>query len=166
MATVRLTNNTQISDKVPRVTGTQLAVVTAGRRDELAYQIVKRTKELRRDMESDLLRNNIKVASASGTAGELAGIQTWVATNTSHGSGGSAGATGGTARTEGTARAITEDLVKTQFKNCWDNGGDPDCILTDSFNKQQISEFTGNATRFKGAEDRKLVATIDYAWVH
>jgi len=38
-ATTRLFNNTCISDKVPRVDGTQQAVLKAGRGDELEYQI-------------------------------------------------------------------------------------------------------------------------------
>ena len=39
--TSRLGNYTQISTKVPRVTGTLRAVATAGRADELSYQISK-----------------------------------------------------------------------------------------------------------------------------
>ena len=33
--------------------------------------------------------------------------------------------------------------------------------MVGSFNKQAASAFTGNATRFKGAEDSKLVAAVD-----
>jgi hypothetical protein len=40
--TVRLGNYTQISTKVPRVSGTLRAMDTAGRGDELSYQIAKR----------------------------------------------------------------------------------------------------------------------------
>ena len=160
-ATTRLSNTCQISDKVPRVTGTQQAVVSAGRKDELAYQIVKRAKELRRDMESSLLANNAEVTGNSTTARETGGIEAWINTNTSVGSGGTAGSLGNTARTDGTNRALTETLLKAQIKSCWDNGGDPDCVSCGSFNKQVVSGFTGNATRFKGAEDKKLMAAID-----
>lgn len=160
-ATTRLSNTCQISDKVPRVTGTQQAVVTAGRKDELAYQIVKSAKELRRDMESSLLANNAEVTGNATTARELGGIEAWIATNTEFGSTGSAGGAGNTARTNGTNRALTETLLKSVLKKCWDEGGDPDCIMVGSFNKQKISEFTGNASRFKTAEDKKLVAAID-----
>ena len=52
--TSRLGNYTQISTKVPRVTGTLRAVNTAGRADELSYQISKRGRELKRDMETAL----------------------------------------------------------------------------------------------------------------
>ena len=160
-ATTRLSNTCQISDKVPRVSGTQQAVVSAGRKDELAYQVVKRTKELRRDMESSLLANNAEVTGDTTNARELGGIEAWLATNTSHGVGGSAGSLGNTARTDGTNRSLTEALIKTELQSVWDAGGDPDCIMVGSFNKQTISGFTGNATREISAQDRELVATID-----
>ena len=159
--TVRLSNTTQISDKVPRVTGTQQSVVAAGRRDELAYQIVKSAKELRRDMESSLLANNAEVTGDASTARELGGIEAWLNTNTSVGVGGTAGSLGNTARIDGTNVPLTETLLKAQLKSAWDNGGDPECIMVGSFNKQTISGFTGNASRFKTAEDKKLAAAID-----
>ena len=86
---VRLNNNTQISDKVPRVTGTQRAVDSAGRADEFAYQIMKSAKELKRDVESSLLATNAKVAGNDSTARECAGIGSWIATNTDRGATGS-----------------------------------------------------------------------------
>lgn len=160
-ATVRLSNTCQISDKVPRVTGSQQAIVAAGRKDELAYQIVKNAKELRRDMESSLLANNAEVTGNATTARELGGIEAWYETNVSRDAGGSSGGSGNTAASDGTQRAFTEALLKAVIKLCWDNGGDPECIMVGSFNKQALSAFTGNATRFKGAEDKELVAAIE-----
>lgn len=159
--TVRESNTCQISDKVPRVTGSQQAFVQAGRKDELAYQIVKMAKELRRDMESALLSNNAEVAGNATTARVLGGIEAWYETNESRGATGSSGGRGNTAATDGTQRAFTEPLLQDVIKQCWDSGGDPECIMVGSFNKQQLSTFTGNATRFKGAEDKTLVAAIE-----
>lgn len=160
-ATVRLSNTCQISDKVPRVTGTQQANVAAGRRDELAYQIVKRAKELRRDMESSLLANLAEVQGNATLARVLGGIESWINTNTTVGSGGTAGSLGNTARVDGTNRALTETLVKAELASAWNEGGDPECIMVGSFNKQTVSGFTGNSSRFKTAEDKKLAAAID-----
>ena len=87
--TVRLTNLTQISDKVARVTGTARAVTTAGRADEMDYQMLKKGKELRLDMESIALSNKPKVAGDDSTARELAGIGAWIKTNTDKGASGS-----------------------------------------------------------------------------
>ena len=160
--TVRLDNVCQISDKVPRVTGTQEAVVKAGRGSELEYQIAKRAKELKRDMESSLLANKAKVAGNATTARVLAGYESWAATNISLGATGSApSGDGSDTATPGTPRALTEDFLKDVLKSAFDNGGDPDCISFGAFNKQAASTFTGNATRYKGADDKTLVAAID-----
>ena len=159
--TVRLSNSCQISDKVPRVSGTVQAVTKAGRKDELAYQIAKRAKEMKRDMENDIWSNNIEVTGSSGTARESAGIPAWVATNTSFGGGGSAGSTGDTAATNGTQRPFTESLLQDVIKQAWDAGGNPDTLFLGSFNKRALSTFTGNATRYKDAMDRTLQAAID-----
>ena len=163
--TSRLANICSISDKVPRVTGSQQAVVSAGRNDELAYQIVKLSLELKRDIETICLQNNARVGGGATTARETGGLEVWLTSNTSHGSGGSAGSLSSgqpaTARTDGTNRVLTESMLKTQLASVWDNGGDPDCVMVGSFNKQVMSGFTGNATRFKQAEDSKLMASID-----
>ena len=64
-ATTKLTNYTQISTKAVQVSGTNDAVTSAGRNNELAYQVAKSAKELKRDMETALLSN---VAAAAGNA--------------------------------------------------------------------------------------------------
>ena len=159
--TTRLSNSCQISDKVPRITGTAEAVNKAGRKSEMAYQVSKRARELKRDMETGLLRNGAEATGDTTTARALGAVPAWVTTNSSVGTGGSDGSLGNTARTDGTQRAFTEALLKTVVQSCWDSGGDPDCLMLGSFNKQAASTFTGNATRFKGAEDAELVAAID-----
>ena len=160
--TVRVFNYTQISDKVPRVSGTEEVINKAGRKSEMAYQVTIRAKELKRDMESSLLASNAQVAGSSGTARETAGVPAFIATNASVGATGAVATGDGTdAPTDGTQRVLTEALLKTALKSAWDEGGDPDCIMVGSFNKQKISGFTGNATRFKGAEDSTLKAAID-----
>lgn len=161
-ATTRLGNYTQISDKVPRVTGTQQAVRKAGRKDELAYQIAKSSKELKRDMETDLLSNNARNAGNDTTARVSAGVPSWIATNTDRGSGGSDPSGDGTdTATNGTQRNFLESQLKTVLQACWNEGGDPDTVMVGSFNKQIMSTFTGNATRYKDADDQRLVAAID-----
>ena len=161
--TTRIVNTCEIQDKVARVTGTQQAVKSAGRKDQLAYEIVKRAKELRRDMETDLTSANARNAGNATTARVSAGLETWYFTNTTFGSGGSTTATVQTAGaiTGGTDVPLTEAVLKASLASAWDAGGDPDCIMVGSNNKQVISGFTGNATRMKGAEDKTLVAAVD-----
>ena len=161
--TVRLGNRTQISDKVPRVTGTQQAVDSAGRSDEMALQIMKSGLELKTDVESTLFANNAKVTGSSSVAREAAGIPSWLATNTDFGGGSGADPTGdGTdARTDGDQRALTESQLKSVLAACWDAGGEPDTIFVGSFNKQAFSAFSGGSTRNVDAEDKKIVNAVE-----
>jgi len=161
-ATVRLSNTCQIQDKVPRVTGTQEVVKKAGRTSEMAYQVVKRTLELRRDMETTVLNNQAENTGDATTARKMGSVPSWIDTSDSNGGGAAAtGSLGNTARTDGTQRTFTEALLKTVLQSIWNAGGEPDCITLGSFAKTLLSTFTGNATRFKTAEDKKLVSSID-----
>src|SRR5262249_54435423 len=79
-ATTRLGNNTQISRKAASVSGTQRAVLHAGRDDELDYQMNLKGLELKRDMEFTLVGTNI--AKASTDPRTTATILSWIKTNT------------------------------------------------------------------------------------
>jgi len=160
-ATVRLTNYCGISDKVAIITGTQEAIDKAGRDGEMAYQMVKRGRELKTDMELALFANNAKVAGNDTTAREVGGLEAWIDSNTSAGSGGSDGSLGATARTDGTQRAFTETLLLDTHQTAWDNGGKPATLYVGSFNKRVASGFTGNATKYKDVEDRKIISSAD-----
>ena len=159
-ATTKETNYTQISTKSVQVSGTNDAVTSAGRNNELAYQVAKSAKELKRDMETALLSNVAKAAGDASTARTLGGVQTWIETNVDAGAGGS-GAGNGAARTDGTQRAFTEDQLKSVLRSCFNQGGNPNMIMVGAFNKQKLSGFTGGSTRFDQAEDRRLVTSID-----
>ena len=161
--TTRLTNITQLSDKSARVTSRGRSVNTAGRSDELIYQIeLKRAVELRRDVETALLSNKAKVVGNDTTAPELAGIGAWIATNDDFGTGGAspAGADGSAARTDGTQRAFTEAQLKAVLKSTFDNGGFPDVLMVGAFNRQIASSFAAGGTKFQRAEDSTLHATF------
>ena len=137
---VRLGNYTQISDKVPRVTRTQREIDSAGRGDELDYQIMKSAKLLKNDMETALLANKIKAVGSESVARELAGVETWLATNVSLGATGTAPTGDGTdLLVPGTPRAFDEAFLKTVLASCWDNGGEPDTIMVGSTIKQAMS---------------------------
>ena len=159
-ATTKEENHTQISTKGVQVSGTNEAVTSAGRANELAYQVAKAAKELKRDMETALLSNVAKAAGDATTARKLGGCQTWIETNVDAGAGGS-GAGNGAIRTDGTQRAFTEDQLKGVLRSCFNEGGNPNMIMVGAFNKQKLSGFTGGSTRFDSAEDRRLITSID-----
>ena len=153
-ATTRLSNSSQIMDKTVVITGTQEAVDKAGRASELAYQIAKKAKELKRDMEATVTGN-------ASTARKLGSLGAWVATNDDLGASGSSGGAGNTARTDGTQRVFTEAALKTVIKSVWNAGGDPSMIMVGPFNKQKLSGFTGNSTRFDAGADATLYTSVD-----
>jgi hypothetical protein len=63
--------------------------------------------------------------------------------------------------TDGTARALLESMLKDVIQKVWVAGGDGTLIICGPFNKQTISTFSGNSTRFDKGEDKSLVAAID-----
>ena len=161
-ATTRLFNYTQISDKVPRTTGTQRKVNSAGRSDEMAYQIMKEAATLKTDVESQLLSNTAQVAGNASTARVSGSVLSWIATNDSFGgSGASPAGDGSDARTDGTQRVFTEADLKSVLASCYDAGGNPDTIMVGAFNKQAASAFSGGATRVIQSDEKKLVNAID-----
>ena len=160
-ATTRLSNSCQILDKVVTISGTQEAVDKAGRASEIAYQIAKKAKELKRDLESTLTSNNQEVTGGSGTARQMGALGSWIATNDVFGAGGASGSAGNTARTNGTQRAFTEAQLKSVIKSVWNAGGNPQIIMVGPFNKQKLSGFTGNSTRFDAGADATLYTSVD-----
>ncbi len=147
----RLKNYVQLFDEVAIVSDTARAVETAGRQDELKYQIAKTGKALKRDVEMRLCGNYSAVAGNASTAGELGGAEAWFTTNVSRGSGGASGGynsgTGlATLATDGTPRTYTETLLKAVIKSAWDAGGEPSVIMMSGAKKQTASTFAGIAT--------------------
>ena len=159
----RLRNYTQISRKLVSVTGTQEEILKAGRRSELAKELLKMGRELRTDMESSLTANKAKVAPTNSVAGILAGLGAWIATNTSFDAGGSdpSPVDGTDPRNDGTQRAFVESLLKTVVAQAWINGGNPNWVMTGAVNKQSLSEFSGVATKFQNVENKTIIAGAD-----
>lgn len=147
-ATTRLGNYTHIRRRTYVIADNLAAVDEAGRADEVAYQVAKRGKEIKRDIEATLLDNNARVAGNSSTAPETAGLGAWIATNDSVGTGGAAPTGDGTdARTDGTQRAFTEAMLKDVMQQTWTSGGNPSILMVGAFNKQAVSAFAGIAAQ-------------------
>lgn len=158
----RIGNRTQILRKDLIISGTSEASSLAGRKSEIARQIMIRGKELKRDIEYAFTRNTTAVTGDATTARQTRGLEGWVATNNSLGATGAAPNPGtNTAPTDGTQRGFTETLLKDVLQQCYSSGGNPDTIMVGPTQKQTFSTFTGNSTRFKKAEDAELMASVD-----
>lgn len=149
--TVRLQNYTSILQKDWMISETEEAVTKAGRASERGYQTAKAAKEMKRDQETNLTANNAAVAGDSSTARETAGLLAWIKTNTSLSATNGADPAWGTiatgARSDGVARAASEDDFKEVIRECYDSGGDPSMVMVGTFNKQAFSSFAGIAAQ-------------------
>ena len=164
--TTRVSTYTQISTKVVGVSSTVEATNKAGRKSELAREIMKAGRELRTDMEARASGNYASVAPAVGTAGQTAGALAWLTSNTSRGAtGASGGFSSGIvgAATNGTQRSYTEALLKTMLQSIWAKGGNPRMVITAGGQKQTAAAFPGLAQqrRETGAKKVTIVAGAD-----
>ena len=156
--TTMLSNYTQIVRKTLIVSETADRVRKYGRDRETARLIVKRGKELNRDTEYALVRNQASSAGGSSTARSSAGIESMI-TNvvkpTTSGSGTTPGYASGVwaAPTDGTATGagstFTEDMLKSAMDLSWVDGGDASLIMTNTYQKKVMSTFAG-ANKFAG----------------
>jgi hypothetical protein len=157
--TVRLSNVMQIFKKTIQVSGTQEAVDHAGRASEEAHQLMKRGKEIKRDIEYALTQNQGTEVGDAASARKLASVESWISTNHTNKSSGTGAYTSGgwngtlvTAPTEKThLGSFSENDLKNIISECWTQGGDPRLILVGPNSKKRISTFTGIAQTTKEA---------------
>ena len=158
-STSRVGNYTQIARRTMIVADNLSSQDLAGRNDEVSYQLAKRGKELRRDIEAVLTDNNAQVAGNSSTARETAGLGAWIATNDNFSTGGATdGASptgdGSDARTDGTQRDLTEAMVKDAMQKAYTAGGQPSILMVGPHNKTVVSGFAGIAAqRYQAPSD-------------
>lgn len=141
----RVGNHHQISDKVVEVTFRSDASDTFGRAKELAYQLMRRQQELRRDVEAISLLNQASVAddNANDIVGKVGGLPSWLETTHINGTaGGYDTGTGLTvARTPGLKTALTESAVRDAVESIYNEGGDPTKMMSIPSVIRKFSEY-------------------------
>jgi hypothetical protein len=147
-ATVRVGNYVQISDKSVVISGTMEVVDKAGRKSELAYQLAKRSAELKRDMEATIFDNQAAVSSDPRKTGTLGA---WLFSNVDMGTGAAANPVytnlPNQARTDGTTRAFTEVILKSALSKAFTSGSVPTNAFMGATQKALFSAFTGQYTK-------------------
>ena len=144
----RVGNYTQISSKVVQSSGTAEAVDFAGRKSTQAYQMAKRAKELKLDMESMLLAAaQAPSAGTSGTARATGSVGAWITTNAVVGT------------------VVSEDDIKEVMETCWEAGASPKVLMCDGVIKQAISALSQSVSELRTAANDKspayVVAAVD-----
>jgi uncharacterized protein DUF5309 len=168
---VNLKNQCQLLDKVAFVSNTQEATRSYGNVGSMQYQMAKRVKELKRDLEAALVQNNAGTAGVAASAALMASLESWLGYSgqqaatikTANGTSVQEGAAGTTpgfttangypvvAPTDSTSTgSISEAILKGCIANTYTNGGDPSILLVPPLVKQKISTaFSGISTRFR-----------------
>jgi hypothetical protein len=150
----RIGNFCQISIKYIAVSRRANIVNKAGRKSELSYQIAKKGKELRRDVEAISTLNQAALQGNSTTASLTGSLGAWLRTNTDRGALGADPALSGTtfgqpttAATDGTPRALAEIDVLALLRDAYIAGGNPNMFMCGPTVKQLFSNFmfTANA---------------------
>jgi hypothetical protein len=179
VATNRVGNYTQISRKVVQVSGTVETVGMAGIKSMLGYQMAKRAKELKRDMEATLCSDQVAVVGNNSTARKASMLGSWIITNWYQvATGGSPAAPTMSSSSDGypqtaavdgtTAVALTETHLKTEIQTVWTQGGDIPSMfaMVGPVNKARISGFSGIATRFRDVPAGKQAQIVGAADVY
>lgn len=168
--TTVLGNYTQISRKTVQISNTYDVVRKYGRKSEVAYQLMKAGKELKRDMEYAVVRNQASSAGGAGTARSTASIESWISGNRVLATGSAAGTTPGfsggvvAAPTDGTSVTFIEADLQSALQLAWLDGGDPSVILMSATNKRRFSTFAGIATKYneiKGSAQGIITGAAD-----
>jgi len=134
----RVGNHCQNSVKLVEVTERAQNVNIIGRSNELAYQLMMRQQDLRRDVEAMATLNNASVADDNNTtAGEAGGFDSWVETNIdADETGASVGGFNTTtkvvdAHTDGTtAVAGTEARLSALIETAYGNNATPTIMMS------------------------------------
>lgn len=160
----RVSNYTQIARKAVVLSDTLTEGVSTVGQNSMGRAIMKSMKELKRDMEFDLLGRQGSSAGATNTAAASGGVLAWIFGQAQAVAGfngntvaatSSAGTTPGytsaavAGQTDGTtaASSITYTDVESAAELAWLDGGEPDTIICSSGQKKVVDAFTSRATR-------------------
>ena len=183
--TVMNQNYTQISFKTVASTGTAEAVDFAGRKSTQAYQMAKRAKEIKRDMEFMLCGTSTATAGSTTAARKTGCVQSWLgwtSTSTSNLIDGGAspvvglvnksaspavGANGTqvTAATTPTVQ-LNQAMIDLVVQRCYESGGSPDTMFCKPDLKVRLSAIAGASlaeirTHTKGDKMAHAVNAVD-----
>ena len=148
VATTMLNNRTQISYKSMSVSDTAQAVATYGRGNEYDYQITKRGRELKTDVEIGLLKNAAKATGGTGGTNRIsAGLPTWI-TNISRGTAptGDGSDTVDTSSTAIPTTALTYAMCATSMTMAFQDGGAPSILMLPPILKRSFSGLAFSST--------------------
>lgn len=160
----RIGNTTQISKADATVSRTQQSVDMAGvGKNFLANRMAKVAKELKRDIEVLLSSAQPRVNGSDTVARQTRGLEAFITTNVSLGTGGAVAANETTAPTDGTIRTFTQAMLDDALELCYTNGAEPDTLVVGPYTKRKVSHFIGrNGIQVQVPTDKLVVGFSVY----
>lgn len=152
LATSRPINTCQILSKDVTVTGTQEKVKKAGRTSEMAYQMYKRGKEIKRDLSLTVFGNVARVAGTTAVARKMRSWESWMTSNVNRETTATSGGTKGKSATSATGiatdatglRTFTQAMVDKVMEAAFANGANGVKYMAMSpHSKTVFSRFAG-----------------------
>lgn len=140
-------NYTQIFSKGVKLTGTATSIAHAGISREDDYQIDKRFRELKRELDRTVVMGVRNGQPSDSAYGAMGGIIEWVGFI-------------GAGNVSGSAETLTPSVLNTMAKQVWDDGGNPDFVLVGGTQKQKISLFDEEFRR-STLDSRKAGFTVE-----
>lgn len=153
--------HTQIFSKVVQTSGTADVVEKYGRGSELQYQIAKKGKEMRRDIEHAFVGANqaggAGAGGASPSARTLTSAQNQIDSSVTNANGGS-----GRDFLNGATDTAGEDLLMDVLEKVYTAGGEPNQIQVTPSHAVNIAGFAASAGRTRDFDTgTKLVNAVD-----
>lgn len=121
-------NYTQLFEETAQVSSTAQASTFHGRADELDYQVMKRGREMKRDIEAAFVGlGQTKVeGNNTDTARVMDGAQALIGSGTT---------------VDASAAALTESLVLQAHEACYNAGGDPNQLMVSPYHSTIVANF-------------------------
>ena len=141
----RVGNHSQISVKRVQVSMRSQNSDVAGQSDALAWQIMERQKELRRDVDAICVTQQASLADdGAAVAGKAGALGAWIASNVLRGAGGASGGFSAgivATPTPGTQRALSETMVRDVCQQIYEDGGNPTLAMSTPAMIRKFSEY-------------------------
>ncbi len=155
--TMMMSNLTQILSKVVKVSGTGDAVSLWGRGTESNYQVTKKGRELKADIEWAFLNNGAAVAGSATVGRKMAGISALVSVDDS-GAIAADPLSGAITQVAAAAATPTADEIISLMGEIWKAGGRPQVLMTGSDMSDTISGMQEvDSTRMRMFENSTTV---------
>jgi len=149
-STQNRSNQTQIFTKSVLVSGSSRSVDQYGASDELARQLAKKGKEIKRDLEFACIgANQTATAGDAATARQMASAQNMIDATTTN-------------ENTGVARDFTETIFLDVLQKTFDAGGNPNLALIPINKALTVAGFAASSGRTRDfGMDKKIVNAVD-----